>query len=236
MKMRFREYRTTPVRLLVMAATSSALCAAITIGLIWNMSNETPPYWAIIAVFGVCVGMGLFLAVLIIFMTYALGGYSSIFPGIRPKSFRGSMVYGVCLAVLFSIGSLFFNSDSVHLFLIFHLPGLAAGTLLGWSTMRVIKKKIVNNRIMIPAAFPENMQYKDYWKELVMLLVIMGISFVISREVFHSKVAWEGTLTGLFLGMCLYILLWASIYEKRNNVRLTFEYSESGQNSETSAI
>ena len=143
----------------------------------------------------------------------------------RFKSFRASMIYGMCLAFFFSVVSLSLNSDNAGLFLLFYPLGLVAGLFYGWTTMRVMKRKIVKDRIMIPGAFPEIMQFKDYWKEHLMLFTIWGTSLVLAREVFHSKNAHIGTLAGLFLGTCLYSLLWAYLYERKNNLRLTFEYS-----------
>ena len=49
---------------------------------------------------------------------------------------------------------------------------------------------------------------------------------MLSRMVLDSKDAWTGLLGGIFLGMMALQLIWVLLYEKRNNVRLLFEYSE----------
>jgi len=164
------------------------------------------------------------LLFLFLFVAYFLLR-SPFFQQFRFRSFRASMVYGTCLALLFSIWPLSANSDNIRLFLIFFFSGLIVGVFYGRTAMRVMEKKIVNDRIVVPGIFPESMQFKDYWVQYLMLYVVWGASLALSREVFHSKDAYMGTLAGLFLGMCLYCLLWAYIYEKQNNLRLTFAYS-----------
>jgi hypothetical protein len=221
------EPKISPVRFLIFAIVSGAIyaggMAAADFLADETMLHEEHLDAFSLALYGTVFGL--------IFATGALV-YSSrkFLRSFKLRTVRNTSIYGVLLASFFSfIYFLFiFDRASARPVILFFSAGFLGGAVWGAIEMRTSKKRIVGDKMIVPTPFSDRWT-REVRKSFPIMMIVVGVSLLLSRMVFDSKDAWMGLLAGLFLGMTARSLIWVLLYEKRNNVRLVCEYSENDQ-------
>ena len=227
------ELKVSPVRLLIFATVFGAIyvggIAAPEFLSDAPMFDEGRPDAFSLALHS--VGIGLYWAVF--FLVISRRRYLASF---RFKTFRTTSMYGAFLASFFSFIYLLFifDSASMHPLILFFSTGVLGGAVWGATELRASKRRVVGDKMIVPMPFSDRGR-REMWKAYLIMIIVGGASLLLSRMVFDSKDAWMGSLGGMFLGMVTYQLVWVLLYEKRNNVRLVFEYSEPNQPVESKA-
>lgn len=216
---------TSLARLLVIAFITSTILytifvAAMVLGLLgydepWSIQDIFLLYGAFLVVF-------LFVAMLICIVD-RLGSFVNRMKNRTSRTFRGVMAFGIACWLIGPGFMIVFIADGIERIFIFCLFGVLLGLLAGPFYVWQMKKNMVGDKILFPGSPLQRLGFRG----VIAFIAAAGIMLLLIRGEYLPPDVWISTFFGVILGMVLYALIWTLIYEKRNNIRLTLEYTDS---------
>jgi hypothetical protein len=198
-----------------------AASVAIGIVLVIFAASKGTPVEPLIQLFGISIVLGLCVILFAIFFIYLLPSFHR---DMHFKSLRNASFYGIGLALLFTIMAITELFQDLYLFFISYSIGLVLGVVVGQASIGYFNDRITDGRIIFKR--PSDLAIRKYWRAYLLMICAFASCFLLP-EILPKKSTRLCALSGLFLGLMLYNLVWVMLYEKRHHVRLTIIYEES---------
>lgn len=110
--------------------------------------------------------------------------------------------------------------------------GAVGGAAWGASRLSEVKRWIVGGKVMLPGSYADQ-SLAVFLRGCLIFAMFAAAPMFFSRIVFGlADDAWGASILGFLLGASAYRFIWVHRYEKRNNVRLVYEVSDSDQPAE----